>query len=122
MKPTVRSALFCLALALLLPFAAQAADGDSANTAPAVAGQDEVAIAPLAATPAEMTADPRSEWLAPPEWTTVEVTTYVGVCPGPLPPLSCQCGPVFGEPGSEGCCYCNTCWAGTSLALCRTYR
>lgn len=115
MKPTVRSALFCFAFACLLPFAALAADGESADTTPSVVSQDDIAMTPLA-TPANLEADQPSAWPAQPEWTKDQVTVSFGSCPGP-PVLSCQCGPVFGGPG-EGCCYCNTCWDGYVLALC----
>jgi hypothetical protein len=117
MKPIVRSALFCLALALLLPFTALAADGNSADEAPTVVSQDEVAMTPLDVTSTDSTADQVPAWLEPPEWTKDEVTVSFGNCPGP-PVLSCQCGPGLGEPGSEACCYCNTCWDGYVLALC----
>ncbi len=117
MKPIFRSALICLALALLVPFVALAADGDSADSVQAVTSQHEVAMTPLAATPANLETDQLSAWLAPPEWATDEETTSFGFCQGP-PVLSCQCGPGLGEPGSDACCYCNTCWKGYILALC----
>ncbi|MEO1087289.1 MAG: hypothetical protein AAFY88_23890 [Acidobacteriota bacterium] len=112
MKPILRSALFCLAFALLFPLAAFAADGTSADAAPAAVSQDEVALS----TPADLTED-QLPWPAVPDWTKDEVTTSFGSCPGP-PVLSCQCGIGLGEPGSDACCYCNTCWNGYILALC----
>ena len=116
MRPFVRRSLFCFALVLILPFAASASTEDGVDTALAEVSQDEVAMT-LDATPANPEADQSSPWLAPPEWTKNEVTQSFGSCPGP-PVLSCQCGPGFGEPGSEDCCYCNTCWDGYVLALC----
>ena len=118
MKPIVRSALFGLALALLVPFTALAADGDSADAALAVVSQEEVAITPLAATLADPSADQVSAWPVSPAWATDKLTTSFLGCQGP-PPLSCQCNGGFGGPGgSEPCCSCNTCWDGYVLALC----
>ena len=117
MKLNVRSALFCLALALLLPFAAIAADETTADAAPAAVSQSEAAMTPLAEGAEDSKADQLSAFLEKPEWMKEQTTTAFLGCPGP-PVLSCQCGPGLGEPGSEACCYCNTCWDGYILALC----